>query len=207
MGRPPGPVYEVDSTATNPVPATNAASLPEDRADLAALRMSIQASDLTIRSSKTTGLPRLNAFASYQLNDSRILGFGFGAYWAGIRLSWDLFKGNSIRNKTATLTIEKSKLTEQYAQLKDQSIAELNATRRRLGDAEYSISQQQAAVNAAIESYRILRDRYEQGLSGSTDVLLAQTQLSQQRLILAQALFNRDLTKAWLDFLTTSTEK
>ena len=223
MGRPQGLVYAVDSAADVNASAAAAggavpgspedspsmamgtgAALPEDRADLSAFRKAIEASDLMIRSNKMSGVPRLNAFGSYQLNDSRMLGFGAGGYLAGIRLSWDLFKGNSIRNKNATLQVQKSRLAEQYAQYKDQSAVELDATRRKLGDAQYAIGRQQAAVTSAAESYRILHDRYEQGLAGSTDILLAQSQVAQQRLALAQAVFDRDVAQAYIDYLTTT---
>lgn len=208
MGRTPGPVYATDSVSEgNTASAATINTLPDDRADLSALQRSIEAADLMIRSSKSGALPRLNAFGSYQLNDSRMLGFGAGGYLAGVRLSWDIFKGNSIRNRNATLTLERNKLSEQYNLYKEQSQVELNATLRQLDDAGFRISQQQAAVAGAIESYRILRDRYEQGLSGSTDVLLAQTQLSQQQLALAQAIFDRDVTTAYIDFLTSSAKK
>lgn len=208
MGRTPGPVYAVDSIGTGIMTDTTSNNtLSEDRADLSALRKAIEASDLMIRSSKMSALPRLNAFGSYQLNDSRMLGFGAGGYLAGLRLSWDIFKGNSIRNKNATLALEKNKLSEQYNLYKEQSQVELNATLRKLEDAGFRITQQQAAVASAAESYRILHDRYEQGLSGSTDVLLSQTQLSQQQLALAQAVFDRDVTRAYIDYLTSSSGK
>ena len=215
MGQPPGPVYATDSTpgsATDTAVENRSAdpansSLPDDRADLSALRTSIRASDLMIRSLRMSALPRLNAFGSYQFNDSRMFGFGAAGYIAGVRLSWDIFKGNSIHNRSATLALEKSRLSEQYALYKEQSEVELNAALRKRADAGFRISQQQVAVAAAAESYRILRDRYEQGLSGSTDVLLAQTQVAQQQLALARAVFDLDLTRAYIDFLTTSSEK
>lgn len=208
MGRPLGPTYSIDSTtAENDQAGRSDTALSEDRADLSAMKRGIEASNLMVRSAKLSALPRLNAFGSYQLNDSRMLGFGAGAYLAGIRLSWDLFNGNSIRNKTRTLMLEKDRLTEEYALYKERSIVELNATRRQLADAAFRIGQQQTSVSSAAESYRILKDRYEQGLSGSTDVLLAQTQLLQQRLALAQAVFDRDVTLAYIEYLTTTSEK
>lgn len=224
MGRPRGLIYAVDSAtdrnaamdgpsiamAGSPADTGSAttgagAMLPEDRADLSAFRKGIEASELMIRSNKMSGVPRLNAFGSYQLNDSRMFGFGAGGYLAGIRLSWDIFKGNSIRNKNATLQVQKNKLAEQYAQYKEQSAVELDATLRKLGDAQFAIGRQQVAVASALESSRILRDRYEQGLAGSTDILLAQSQVAQQRLALARAVFDRDVARAYIDLLTTRT--
>lgn len=216
MGRPSGQTYSVDSisadkTTTDVNPATVAepgeATIPEGRADLAAMRKALEGSDWMLRSSKMSALPRVNAFGSYQFNNSRMLGFTSGAYLAGVRLSWDLFKGNSIRHRNATLLLEKQKLSEQYELYRKQNIIELNSTLRKLTDAQFRIGQQQAAVTAAAESYRILRNRYEQGLSGSTDILLAQTQLSQQQLTLSQAVFDQQVTQAYLDFLTSTSAK
>jgi outer membrane protein TolC len=225
MGQPSGLVYSIDSSgqgnsnnscindnaAPDLLPVTNAApvagTVPDERADLAAMRKAIEGSDWMLKSSKSSAIPRLNAFGSYQLNDSRMLGFGAGSYLAGVRLSWDLFKGNSIRNRNASLSVEKQKLSEEYTLYKNQSMMELNSTLRKLTDAQFRVSQEQAAVTAAKEACRILRDRYEQGLSGSTDILLAQTQLSQQRLAFSQAVFDQQVTLAYIDFLTSTSAK
>jgi outer membrane protein TolC len=212
MGMPLGAVYAVDSSdyrqpdTTPDSPGSTLADkgVPAGRADLEALQKAIAATDLGIRSQKMSAFPRLNAFGSYQFNDSRMLGFGAGAYLGGIRLSWDIFKGNSIRNKVVTLTLQRNKLAEQLSLRSAQSDLELNTARRRLADAGYKIRQQRSAVESAAESFRILKDRYEQGLAGSTDVLLAQTQLSQQRLALAQAIFDDHVAVAYIQFLTTS---
>ncbi|WP_431210060.1 TolC family protein [Puia sp. P3] len=216
MGWPSGLIYSIDSSSgdngiadVNPatVTASGEVLIPGNRADLAAMRKAVEGSDWMLRSSKMSALPRVNAFGSYQFNDSRFPGFGTGAWLAGIRLSWDLFKGNSVRNRNTTLSLEKQRLSEEYALYKKQSIIELNSTLRKLTDAQFRIGQQRAAVAAAKESYRILHDRYEQGLSGSTDILLAQTQLSQQQLALSQAVFDQEVTRAYLDYLTSTSAK
>ncbi len=205
MGKPLGIVYAVDTSDVAEVGTTaTEKAVPAGRADLAALQKSIDAAGLGIRSSKMSAFPRLNAFGSYQFNDSRMFGFGAGAYLGGVRLSWDIFKGNSIRSKIATQTLERNKLAEQLSLRSAQSNVELNTARRRLADAAYKIRQQRAAVDGAAESFRILKDRYEQGLTGSTDVLLAETQLSQQRLALAQAIYDDHVTMVYIQFLTTS---
>ncbi|HTI10391.1 MAG TPA: TolC family protein [Puia sp.] len=205
MGSPYGTLYVVDSNQVQEIgPLLTDPVVPASRADFAALQKAIDASDLGIRSRKMSAMPRLNAFGSYQFNDSRMFGFGANAYLAGVQLSWDIFKGNSIRNKIATQTLERNKLAEELSLRKDQSNLELNKAQRQLADAGYRIRQQQAASAGAAEALRILQDRYQQGLAGSTDVLLAQTQLSQQQLALAQAVFDHQVTLAYIQFLTTS---
>ena len=207
MGKPLGMLYTADSISADDETTPADKTVPAGRADLAAMQKAVEASDWGIRSRKMSALPRLNAFGSWQFNDSRMFGFGANAYLAGVQLSWDIFKGNSIRNKVATQTLERNRMVEELALRWAQSNLELNAARRRETDAEYRIRQQQSAVTGAAESFRILKDRYEQGLAGSTDILLAQTQVSQQKLALAQSIFDRRVVIAYIQFLTTSSQK
>ena len=205
MGRPYGTVYSAEPAKPENTELSGA-SVPENRADFAAMKKAMEASSLMIKSAEKSYLPRINAFASYQTNDYRLTGFGAGSYLAGLQLSWDIFKGNSTKNKISTQQVELSKLSGQLENQQVQSQLELNKTLRQLEDARYKIRQQTAAVENATEALRILQDRYEQGLVNSTDVLQAQTQLSQQQLGKAQAVFSYNSTAAYISFLT-STQK
>lgn len=203
MGRPYGTVYSAEP-AKPESSELSGASVPENRADFAAMKKAMEASSLMIKSAEKSYLPRINAFASYQVNDYRLTGFGAGSYLAGLQLSWDIFKGNSTKNKINTQQVELSKLSGQLENQQVQSQLELNKTLRQLEDARFKIRQQTAAVENATEALRILQDRYEQGLVNSTDVLQAQTQLSQQQLGKAQAVFSYNSTAAYISFLTSS---
>ena len=202
MNKPTGVVYSVDA----PTSIDNkffADSLSANRSDFKAMEKAIESYDLAIKSSKMSYLPKLNAFANYQLHDKKMLGFGVGAYMAGIQLSWDIFKGNSTKNKIVTQTLERNKMAEQLDNQKEESRVELNKTYRQFTDASFKIQQQQASINQATEALQILQNRYQQGLVNTTDLLMAQTQLSQQKLAYAQAVFNKNVSLAYLQFLTS----
>jgi outer membrane protein TolC len=208
MGSPSGMVYTTTGAAEITAAQTDSISaVSANRSDFVAMKKAIEASDLMIQSGKMSYLPKLNAFGSYQLNDSRMLGFGAGAYLAGIRLSWDIFKGNATKNSLATQTLERNKLGVQLAQQQEQGNTELVKTKRDLSDIQFEITQYTAAIDQASESLRILQNRYEQGLVNTTDIMMGTTQLSQQKLALAQAIYNRNVTKAYLQFLTSSVNK
>ena len=197
-----GTIYTVNApTAISNVDATD--SLNTSRADFKAMQTAIQSYDLMIESSKKSYLPRLNAFANYQLNDKKVLGFGANAYLAGLQLSWDIFKGNQTKNKISTQVLERNKIAAELSKQKDESNLELQKTKRQLNDAKYKMQQQAAAVQLAEEALRILQNRYTQGLVNTTDVLTAQTQLNQQKLFYQQAVFTKNSTAAYLQFLTT----
>lgn len=204
MGQPLGKIYTVTKTSFTTITKD---SIAATRADFMAMQKAIDASSLMIQSSKMSYLPKLNAFGSYQLNDSRMLGFGAGAYLVGAQVSWHIFQGNKTKNTIASQTLERNKLAAQLAQQKEQSNVELSKAKRDIADAQTEIARQKIAVEQATEALRILQNRYQQGLVNTTDVMMATTQLSQQKFGLAQAIFHQNLSKAYTQLLTSSTTK
>lgn len=198
-----GQVYTTQAVVL-PVAAGFTDSVSTTRADIKAMNTALSAYDLAIKSTQKSMLPKLNAFGNYQLNDQKLFGFGANAYFAGIQLSWDIFKGNQAKNKAATQTLEKTKLQEQLQEQLQQGTVEIRKTKRQLEDTRFRISQQTTAAEQAEEALRIIRNRYNQGLVNTTDVLMAQSQLAQQKMLLAQALFMQKSTLTYLQFLTTS---
>jgi outer membrane protein TolC len=207
MGQQTGPVYKVSSLQITFSTQDTTVEIAKTRADLVAMQKAIDATDLMIQSGKMSYLPKLNAFGNYQFNDSHALGFGANAYLAGIQLTWNIFNGNSIKNTISTQTLERNKLQEQLNDQQDQSQLELNKAYRDLADAQHDIQQQKISVAQATEALSILQNRYQQGLVNTTDVLMATTQLSEQKFNLSQAVFASNVTRAYIQLLTSSTQK
>jgi outer membrane protein TolC len=204
MGQPLGTIYTATKTALTTIIKD---SIANTRADFMAMQKAIDASNLMIQSSKMSYLPKLNGFGGYQLNDSRMLGFGAGAYLVGAQLSWNIFQGHKTKNTIASQTLERNKLAAQLAQQKEQSNVELSKAKRDIIDAQSEITKQKIVIEQSAEALRILQNRYEQGLVNTTDVMMATTQLSQQKFGLAQAIFNQNLSKAYTQLLTSSVTK
>ena len=210
MGEPAGNIFRTETTLVDTAPVSNDGErkVSDSRSDFQALQAAVEAQDFVLKSSKMNYLPKLNAFATYQLNDKEALGFGSDAYLAGIQLSWSLFKGMTTRSSIAAHQAERNKTAEQLNYQKEQSQLELNKTLRQLEDAKFHLRQQEAAVDQAAEALRIVRNRYEQGLVATNDILLSQAQLSQQKLAQANARFQYYVTETYLQFLTiTSTQQ
>lgn len=208
MDRPEHIIYTVDSNA-NSILHVNEMQLKIDssRSDFLAMQKALEATDLMITANKKSYLPKLNAFASYQLNDKQPLGFGANAYLAGVQLTWNIFKGNSTKKALATQQLERNKLQSELQQQIKQNQLELTKAYRELDDAGFDIQQQEMAMRQSKEALQILQNRYNQGLVNTTDVLMANTQYSQQKFALAQAHFTANVTKAYIQLLTSSTTK
>ena len=204
MNKPAGVLYQTEHMKQDYSENSTALKLPENRSDFLALEKAITASGLMARSYKTKLIPRLNAFGSYQWNDEQLTGFGADSYFAGIQLSWNIFDGNIHRKQAAGLKLEQQKLDVLLRSMRQENQMQLDKANRDLTNSLYKIKQQQAAVMQADEALRILQNRYQEGLVNTTDVLYAQTQLSQQKLLLLQAVFSNHVTQAYIRFLTTA---
>lgn len=180
---------------------------PQNRADFLALEKAIEAAGLMLKASKMKYLPRLNAFGSYQLNDKNFTAFNASSYLVGIQLTWNIFDGNNIKRQIAGLKLEQEKLGVQLHSMQQENQMLLDKSYRDLANALFKIKQQNAAIAQADEALRILQNRYEEGLVNTTDVLTAQTQLSQQKLMLVQAIFSNNISQAYIQFLTTKTHQ
>ena len=208
MGRPLGTIYTIDKPLQLDQTSMDTLNvLPASRADLKAMEKAMEGYDLAIKSSQKSYLPRLSAFASYQLNDNRMLGFGAGAYLAGIQLSWDIFKGNRTKNTIALQNLEKKKIAQQLEQEKSNGQSAINQVKRKLNESSYLMKQQTLAIEQSSEALRVLQNRYAQGLVTTNDVLMSQTQLSQQQLSYAEAVFEHNLSVLHLQFLTATNNK
>ncbi|NOT73466.1 MAG: TolC family protein [Cyclobacteriaceae bacterium] len=206
MGKQPGVVYLVDRMPDVKFETVSAASEVSDgRADLRALQVAIESTGYVSKSSSMSYLPKLNAFGVYQLNDKEALGFNSKSYLAGLQLSWDIFKGTKTKHTIEAKNLEKDKLVRQLEEQKNQSRSELEKSYRQLTDTELAIQQYRIAIEQAEEAERILKDRYQQGLVNTTDVLMASSQSAQQKLALSQVIFKHHVTIAYLNFLTSTT--
>jgi outer membrane protein TolC len=208
MGQPAGTIYTIsDEQQPGLAPTDSTQKVFANRSDFMAMQKAIDASGLMIKSSQMSYLPKLNAFGNYQYNDSRLTGFGANAYLVGVQLSWNVFNGNKTKHVIAAQKLERDKLAVQLAQQKDQSQMELDKAYRDLSDVRFEVGQDQAAIDQASEALRILQNRYQQGLVNTTDVLTADTQLSQLKFSLAQAQFTASVTRAYIQLLTSTTTK
>lgn len=204
MGVQPGAVYLTD-TLSQQLPLISNATLPENRADIAAMAAVVAAHNSVVKSSTMAYVPKLNAFGEYMFNDSDAFGFGSNAYMIGAQLSWKIFNGTATKNKIATARIERDKASQELYYQKEQAQLELDKTIRQERDALNLVNQQALTTAHAREAFRLMQNRHEQGLVTTTELLQAQTNVAQQKLGWAQAIFQLTVTSAYLNFLTATT--
>lgn len=196
-----GGLYETDSLVQRSAEASATLAVSLYRSDVLALTKAVDASSFMVKSSKMAYLPRINAFGSYALNDSKPFGFDSDSYLIGLNVSWTLFSGNQNRNKIRSYRFQRDKMQEELNLHLSQSQMEISKTKRDLLDLEVEINKHQTSVEQAGEALRILTNRHNEGLVSTTDLLMSQAQLAQQKLQLAQAVMSYNVTTSYWDFL------
>ncbi|MEQ8928032.1 MAG: TolC family protein [Fulvivirga sp.] len=176
--------------------------LSSNRKDLLAMNKAVEGYEQMAKSQRMKFLPSVNAFGSFQLYDNEMLGFGASGYVIGAQLSWTLFNGyaNIAQSTKAKLQMEKAQLEQQEYNVQQKS--ELSKANRMLADAKNKVELSELALSQSSESYKIRKDRFEQGLEKTADLLNAESQLYMKELQLKQAVFEYNFAKEYLHFLT-----
>jgi outer membrane protein TolC len=177
-------------------------TIPQGRKDLMAYEKSTEAYKLMWQSGKMSLLPRLNAFGNYQWYDKNLFGTQANGYLVGAQLSWNVFDGYKSFGKINKAKADYEKANLEQEQYETQSNLELNSTIRQLSDAFNKEALSQVDMEQASEAYRILQNRYTQGLEKTTDLLQASTLLLQKELEHLQAVFEYNTTAQYIHFLT-----
>lgn len=177
-------------------------TLSSNRKDIQAIDKSSEAYAKMVQSSKMNFLPRLNAFGSYELYDDKLFGTNAKGYLIGAQLSLNVFDGYKSIGKMEKAKADFQKSEMENQQYKSKSQLELSKTNRQLKDAENKVNLSKLALEQSQEAYRIRSNRFTQGLEKTTDLLQAETQMSQKELEFLQAVFEYNFTQEYLQFLT-----
>lgn len=182
-------------------PVADAALISLTRKDIAAYGKSLEAYNNMTISAKKKFLPRLNAFASYELNDKKFYNARGEGYLLGIQVAWNVFDGFKTKGSIQQAQAEYRAAEEEFTQYKSQSQLEINKTIRQLHDAANKINLTKQAIEQSQEAYRIRNNRFTQGLEKSADVLNAEMLVTQKQLEYQQAVLEYNITSSYLRFL------
>ena len=174
----------------------------ENRADVKALDLVSEAHKANMTADKMTFLPRLNAFASYEMYDDQIFQADAKGYIFGASLSWDVFKGGQRFAKTGKSKTSYEKAKQEYEQYLSKSNMELQRTKRMVQDAQSRLETSKLAMEQSEESLRIRTNRFKEGLEKTTDLLMAEAMYAERQLAYYQTIYEFNQAQTFLTFLT-----
>jgi outer membrane protein len=197
---------------TNKVTAVSATVVSESAAPAAAPRpevlaakKAVAAADQQVRAAKGGYIPRLNAFASYDVDSGDAEEFK-DSWIAGVSVSLDVFDGFLTRGKVAEARAHLDTSREQLRKTELAIGLETRQAQLNIEEAQARLDATGKSVAQAEESLQITKDRYAGGLALFTQVLDSESALTGARQrraaaeadsLIARAALDRALGKTW----------
>lgn len=153
-----------------------------NRPDLKRIQSEESAQRQSVAIAKSSFGPRVNAFASWEMDNPTFVAGGGGNNWlGGLELQFDIFQGGAKRAQLARERALEEKVTSMKQVASDGVHLEVRRAYFNLDSARLELEVARAAIAQAQDSLRINQDRYGSGLSTVTDLLGAEeaTQRSQ----------------------------
>jgi outer membrane protein len=185
--------------------AGQAEDKPSDRPELLAAQKAVAAAERQVTAMRSGHMPRLNAFASYDLDSGDASRFK-DSWVAGVSVELDVFDGFLTRGKVAEARARLAEAREQLRKLELAIQLEAKQARLNLDEAAARLETTGQAVAQAEESLQLTKARYGEGLALFTQVLDAETALTGARqrraaaeadYLIARAALDRALGKVW----------
>jgi outer membrane protein TolC len=191
---------EIDAPASDSARWQSLTLDPQTTTESKLLSHNLELLRIQRRSAIAEALPSLKAFAVLSAQGFRedINFFDIDRRWygsagAGVRLKIPIFDGFRVRNKALVYKLEEDKLEEDHRQLNGAKALEFRQAREQLGTSLRTLRSQSDNVALAREITDKLVLQYKEGVASLTDLLNAQTALSEAETNYWQQVFSYKL--------------
>lgn len=168
------------------------------RAERVAMRARVDAADAQVEAARSGAKPTVDLFATYQYDKGWRLS-GDGDSWAaGLRVSWPVFDGGQTRGQVQRTMAERSQARAGQRKLDLQLQLQLEQARLAHELAANQLEMTTRLVAQAEESATISRARFEAGDLLTTELIGAETRLTESRMRRAIAAANERVAAAEL---------
>ena len=176
------------------------------RAELTAAHTAVAAADRQVRAAQAGFIPRLNTFASYDLDSGN--GTRYADSWlAGVSVDLNIFDGFLTRGKVSEARANLESARQQERKVALAVALEVRQAQLNLEESQARLHTTRQSIAQAAESVQITKDRYTNGLALLTQVLDAETALTAARQRRAAAETDALIARAALDHALGTTGK
>jgi outer membrane protein TolC len=172
----------------------------EQRPDYQQLGLEVQTVEHGIALARAAFLPTFSATANYEVNNHTLVGEGQDSWLVGLQVQWNLFNGLADRAKVTAAQADTARLKALRARMASRIQLEVKEAWLILQAAQQRISVAAGAVAHAQESLRLIRERYEAGLTTIVDLLAGEAALTRAQGNLTLALYEQNIGMAALEF-------
>ena len=170
------------------------------RGDLQALLFQTQAAQRNLWRERSAWMPRLNAFAALEWNDTRAFSTVNSNWTVGVQLQWRLFQGLGNFGRSKQASAQAQERAVRLRQAEEQARLEVRRAERAVQAAQQRLELTESAVQQAEESLRIAEERFRQGLEKTADLLSKEVARTRARLRALQARYDYAIAVSELAF-------
>ncbi len=171
----------------------------EKRPDLQRLELAARVAQQEYQKARLNYLPRLKVMAEYDVDQRRLFGSSADSYTVMALLNFNLFNGLADLARVRESRAKETQAREFKRDLEDRVRHQVTEAILNLKTAHERLKVARAAMAHARESLRLIRLRYEEGLTILVDLLTAEDALKNAELGQVTALFDTYLAQAGLD--------
>jgi outer membrane protein len=171
----------------------------EKRPDLKHLELAARVAQQESSKARLSYLPRLHVVAEYDVDQRRLFGSSADSYTVMALLNFNLFNGLADLARVKETRAKETQARDLKRDLEDRIRHQVTEAILNLRTAHERLKVAKAAVAQARESLRLIRLRYESGLTILVDLLNAEDATKNAELSRVGALFDTYLAQAGLD--------
>ncbi|UCF80367.1 MAG: TolC family protein [Acidobacteriota bacterium] len=156
------------------------------------------------KAARAAFLPRAVLFAGGERNHEDLWNDGQGDYYFGVSLQLNVFRGGADRARLASARLERRAQELRLEEMRRGMALDLFHAEGDLDDAHRQAEIARDAVEPAEEAYRILFQRYGEGMVTVDELLAGELALHESKMRYASALYQLEIARANYDLVTGS---
>ncbi len=204
LGWPSGvvPIPTDRDFASTAAPTTGS---PMGRADLMASERAVHAADARVSQANRARLPRVEGFARLETHSPNVFSGAEEDWTVGFQVRVPLFTGFAVSSGEKAARAMREAVRLDHDQRVRQAEADIAQAVRAVDAARQGAAAAQAASDAATEAARLMRRRFEEGMTTTADLLGAEARAADLSAASVNARLMLSLAAARLAFLTDTT--
>ncbi|MBK9325920.1 MAG: TolC family protein [Hydrogenophilales bacterium] len=168
-----------------------------EHAGLRALRSQVEGAGAQVGAARASKKPQFNVMLRQDWNDEN-LGVDASSYTVAGVLSWAAFDGGTTNAAIDRAQAQRSELVAKLRQAEEGVAYQVTEARRKALEAEEKIVAREAGLEQAREAQRLVKKRYENGVTTLIEVLGAQAQFDKANADLVAARYELAVNRAEL---------
>jgi outer membrane protein TolC len=171
----------------------------QSRPELRQVQFAAELAETQSRAARSSLLPQVSFRVAFEADRQEFINKGGANWFAGAFMRWNLFNGFGDKARIAEASHEIARARAQQRQLDSAVELQVRKAYLELKAADERLTVTEATVTEAEENLRIVKNRYESGLTNVTELLRSETALLETRVRRLAAVHDQRLAATGLE--------